>query len=384
MNKYLISALAALATCASATAFGESPIVIGVPTGLSGTNSTVAPAVVQSTQLAVKEINSSGGILGRKVVAAFADDQSGATGAQRAFNDLILQKKANVIISMETSAARNAGMSIIKQNKVPYIYTSQYEGYACSPYLFVDADVPQQVVNPMVDYFMADKKAKTFFLVGSDYAFGRGMLKFTRQYIEKKGGKVVAEEYQPMDATDWTAIISQMRRKNPDAIIMGTGGGAPNVTLLRQYSASGMVKPIGSLSLDALTAQSLGGQAAGAYIVGSYFASMDTPANKSFLEKMKAEFGDKLLTPSTYSVPQYDGVYLYKAAVEKAGTTDADAVAKALSKVSFDGPRGPVSMNKQHHAALTIFLAQIGSDGAISIVHSYKNVDPGDQCPKLK
>lgn len=367
----------------SGLAFGETPIVIGVPTGLSGTNSTVAPAVVQSTQLAVAEINAAGGILGRKVVAEFSDDQSGATGAQRAFHDLILDKKANVIISMETSAARNAGMPIIEKNKVPYIYTSQYEGYACSKYLFVDADVPQQDVNPMVDYFMNEKKAKSFFLVGSDYAFGRGMLKFTKEYIEKKGGKVLSEEYQPMDATDWNSIISQIRRRNADAIIMGTGGGSPNVTFLRQYSTSGISKPVGSLSLDSFTAQSLGGQATGAYIIGSYFTGIDSDANRDFLKRIKAHFGDKLLTPSSYSVPQYDGVYLYKAAVEKAGTTDADAVAKALAEVSFDGPRGKVSMDKEHHAVLTMYLAQIGDGGKISIVKEFKNVDPGNQCPNL-
>ncbi|TAM90209.1 MAG: amino acid ABC transporter [Candidimonas sp.] len=382
--RHLRSIVAATALALSTgVASAESPIVIGVPTGLSGTNSTVAPAVVQSTQLAVKEINDKGGILGRKVTAEFSDDESGATGAQRAFHDLILEKKANVLISMETSAARNAGMPAVEKYKVPYIYTSQYEGYACSKYLFVDADVPQQDVNPMVDYFMNDKKAKSFFLLGSDYAFGRGMLKYTRQYIAEKGGKVVGEEYQPMDATDWTSIISQIRRANPDAIVMGTGGGSPNVTFLRQYATSGIEKPIGSLSLDAFTAQSLGGQAAGVYLVGSYFTDIKSDANQAFLKRMKDFFGSKLLTPSSYSVPQYDAVFLYKAAVEKAGTADADAVVKALPTVSFSGPRGTVSMNKEHHTALTMYLAQIGKDGKISIVKAYDNVDPGNQCPGL-
>lgn len=383
MKHIALNLIVAAVSLSSGLAFAEAPIVIGVPTGLSGTNSTVAPAVVQSTQLAVKEINAKGGILGRQVVAEFSDDQSGATGAQRAFHDLILEKKANVIISMETSAARNAGMPTVEKYKVPYIYTSQYEGYACNKYLYVDADVPQQDVNPMVDYFMSEKNAKSFYLVGSDYAFGRGMLKFTKEYIKSKGGSIVGEEYQPMDATDWTSIISQIRRKNPDAIVMGTGGGSPNVTFLRQYASSGITKPIGSLSLDAFTAQSLGGQAAGAYIIGSYFTGIESDANQDFLKRMEAEFGSKLLTPSSYSVPQYDGVYLYKAAVEKAGTTDADAVVKALGEVSFDGPRGTVSMNKEHHAALTMYLAQIGDDGKIGIVKEFKDVDPGHQCPDL-
>jgi branched-chain amino acid transport system substrate-binding protein len=77
-------------------------------------------------------------------------------------------------------------------------------------------------------------------------------------------------------------------------------------------------------------------------------------------------------------------VYLYKAAVEKAGTTKADAVIKALAEVSFDGPRGTLRMNKQRHAPLTMYLGQVQKDGSVKILESFKDVDPGAQCPKLK
>ena len=168
-------------------------ITIGVPVGLSGANSVVAPSVVQSAELAVEEINAKGGIMGKKVALEVADDGSGAAGAQKAFDSLIFQKKVDVLISMETSAARNAGLPIVTRGKTPFIYTSFYEGRSCNKYLFVNAWVPDQQVVPIVDYFMKKHNAKTYFLVGSDYAFGRGMLQFTRSYIEKKGGKVLGE-----------------------------------------------------------------------------------------------------------------------------------------------------------------------------------------------
>ena len=82
-------------------------------------------------------------------------------------------------------------------------------------------------------------------------------------------------------------------------------------------------------------------------------------------------------------MPEYEGVYLYKAAVEKAGSTDAEKVIAALSKVSFDGPRGKIQMNNQRHAPLTMYLGQVQEDGRVKIVKSFPNVDPGDQCPKL-
>src|SRR5882757_4877447 len=158
----------------SSFAFAADPIKIGVPVGLSGANSVVAPSVVQSAQLAVDEINAAGGVLGRKLQLEVADDASGAAGAQKAFDSLIYQKKVDVLISMETSAARNAGLPAVGKGHVPYIYTSFYEGHSCNKYMYVDAWVPEQQVPPIVDNFAKDKGAKTYFLIGSDYAFGRG------------------------------------------------------------------------------------------------------------------------------------------------------------------------------------------------------------------
>ena len=70
--------------------------------------------------------------------------------------------------------------------------------------------------------------------------------------------------------------------------------------------------------------------------------------------------------------------------MEKAGSTDAGQVIAALAEVSFDGPRGTIKMNKQRHAPLTMYLGQVQKDGTIKILETFKDVDPGDQCPKLK
>ena len=368
----------------AATAHAQSPIRIGVPIGLSGANSVVAPSVVQAAELAVAEINAKGGVLGRPLALDVADDGSGAAGAQRAFDSLVFQKKVDVLISMETSAARNAGLPIVTRGKTPFIYTSSYEGHSCNRYMYVDAWVPEQQEAPVIDYFLKDKGAKTFFLIGSDYAFGRGMLSYAKQYIEGHGGKVVGDEYQPMDAGDWTAIISKVRAANPDALILSTAGGVPNVTLTKQYRAAGITVPIGNLGVDEGTAKTMGEDATGVYVSSSYFTSVNSPANKAFLDAMRAKFGEALLTPNDLSVPQYEAIYLYKAAVERAGGTAADGVVKALPEVSFDGPRGRIQMNKQRHAPLTMYLGQVQPDGSVNILQTAKDVDPGEQCPNLK
>ena len=361
----------------------QEPIKIGVPVGLSGANSVVAPSVVQAGELAVEEINAAGGVLGRPLELVVADDGSGAQGAQKAFDSLVFQQEVDALISMETSAARNAGLPIVNRGQVPFIYTSFYEGRSCSPWMYVNAWVPEQQVAPIVDHFMKEFGAKSFFLIGSDYAFGRGMLEFTRQYIEDQGGEVLGEEYLPMDGTDWTAIISQLKSANPDALITSTAGGAPNVTLTKQLRAAGVDIPYGNLAVDEGTAKGMGADAAGIYISASYITGIDSPENKKFLEAMARKFGDDLKTPNDLSVPQYEGVYLYKLAIEKAGSTDPEAVIEALDEVSFKGPRGLIQMNKQRHAPLTMYLGQVEADGSVRLIDTFENVDPGEQCPDL-
>src|SRR5580693_4650108 len=351
MSRSRLRGASALVLCAllALPALAESPIKIGVPVGLSGANSVVAPSVVQSAELAVEEINKAGGVLGRTLALEVADDGSGAAGAQKAFDSLIFQKKVDALISMETSAARNAGLPLVQRGKTPFIYTSFYEGRSCNPYLYVNAWVPEQQVPPIVDHFMKASNAKSFFLIGSDYAFGRGMLQFTRAYIEKNGGKVVGEEYLPMDGSDWTSILSKLRASGADALITSTAGGAPNVTLTKQLRAAGITLPYGNLAVDEGTAKGMGTDAEGIFLSASYVTGIDSAANKTFLSAMQKKFGADLKTPNDLSVPEYEAVYAYKAAVEKAGKTEASAVLKALADVKVDGPRGNIGMSQQHH-----------------------------------
>jgi branched-chain amino acid transport system substrate-binding protein len=389
MNQFkkqlLVTAIAAIAGVSSGTnVFAADPIKIGVAVGLSGANSVVAPAVVQSSQLAVEEINASGGILGRPVELEITDDASGAVGAQKAYDTLVFQKNVDAIISMETSAARNAALPIVARGKKPFIYTSFYEGRSCSPWMYVNGWVPEQQVAPVVDYLAKSKGAKTFYLVGNDYAFGRGMLDFTKRYIEQHGGKVIGEDYLPIDGSDWTPILSKIRSVHPDALISATAGGAPNVSLAKQLKGSGMTLPYGNLAIDEGTARSMGDVATGIYMSGSYLTSISTPANEKFLAAMDKRFGKDLKTPNELSEPQYEAFFLYKAAAEKAGSTDPAKVIKALDQVSFDGPRGPVEMDKSRHTPLAMRLGQIQADGSVKILQTFPDVDPGAQCPNIK
>ncbi|KRB27763.1 substrate-binding protein [Mesorhizobium sp. Root172] len=384
MSLQKISVLLAVTALWTGSAVAEDePIVLGFPLGLSGANSITAPAVVQAMELAVSEINDAGGVLSRKLVIELADSASSAAGAQKAYDSLVYQKEVDAIISSEPSAARNAGLPIITRGKIPYIYTSFYEGGSCNKYQHINAWVPQQVVSLMVDYFMEELGAKTFFLVGNDYAFGRGLLGDTNNYVTEKGGIVVGEEYNPISASDWTATISKIREAIPDVIITSTAAGAPNVTFTKQLRAAGITANYGSFALDEGTAKSLGADGEGIYLAGTYYTSINSEKNAQFLKALNDQFGAETKTSSELSVPNYDAVHLYALAAAKAGTVDTDAVVKALSEVTFDGPRGPIQMSKQRHAPLTMYLAQVNAQGDTTIIKSHPNVDLGEQCPNL-
>jgi branched-chain amino acid transport system substrate-binding protein len=167
-------------------------------------------------------------------------------------------------------------------------------------------------------------------------------------------------------------------------MISATAGGAPNVTLTKQLRASGIEVLFGNFAVDEGTAKAIGPDAAGIYIAQSYLSTLDNPQNKAFISGLQKMFGNDMKAPNDLAAPQYDGVYLYKAAVEKAGSVEADAVLKALPQVSFEGPRGVIQMNHQHHAALNMHLGQVQADGSVKVLKKFEHVSPGEQCPKLK
>ena len=244
--------------------------------------------------------------------------------------------------------------------------------------------MPEQIVSPLVKFMTDEKKVKKWFVLGSDYAFGRGLIDPAKKMITQLGGTILGEEYQPLQQSDWTAIISKIRAANPDGIMYATSGGGPNIDFMKQFKAAGLKMPVGSLSIDELTAEQGGNAAEGVYYTADYFTGIDNAENKTFLEAMKKKFGSNLKTPNSLSEPEYDGIHAYAMAVEKAKSTDADKVAAVLPTIVFKGPRGAVQMNKQHHAPMPVYLAQVQADGKTKIIQSFGLVDPGNQCPNLK
>lgn len=363
---------------------GDGPVVIAIPVGLTGANSVIAPGVVQASELAAKEINDSGGILGgRKIKLKIYDDQSGAAGALKAFTAATRADKVVGIVGMETTAARNAGQPVAAQTNTPYVYTSSYEGKACADNLYINGSVPEQSIDPLVDYIGENLEAKRWAIVASDYAFGRGTSDYLKKALAKTGSEVVAEQYQPMDSGDWTSILQKVQSADPDVVVSILAGGTPSVTLTKQWKQAGLNVPHYSLGIDEETAQTIGSDAAGVRYSSVYFTTNESQKNAEFLAALKAEYGSDAHTPNALTVPQYEGVHLMANAIDEAGSTDPKAILKALPNVSFDGPSGTVQIDEQHHAAVTVYLGEVQGDGTTKVIDDFGRVSPGKQCPDL-
>ena len=280
-------------------------------------------------------------------------------------------------------SARNRCEPIAARANMPFIYTSPYEGGSCGANLFVNGWVPPQVEIPLLKYMIDEKNLKSWFAIGSDYAFGRGIIDFAVKTIKSMGGTVVGEEFNPLSSSDWEPIFTKVRGAKPAAIVYSTSNGSPNATFLKQYKATGLETPVASFSIDELTALKIGEPAEGVYYTADYFTSLNNPENAAYLAAMKKMFGANLLTPSNLSVPEYDAIHLYALAAEKAKSVEAAAIIKTLPTVSFKGPRGVIQMNKEHHAALPIYLAQIQKVGTSKVIKDFGLIDPGNQCPQF-
>ena len=205
----LLSAVLALAGPSSR--YAADPIKIGVPVGLSGANSVVAPSVVKSAELAVEEINADGGVLGRQLELEVADDASGAAGAQKAFDALVFRQEGGRpdLDGDQRRPQRRPADRGARQG--PYIYTSFYEGHSCSPWMSRQR-LGARAAGGRRSSTTSPKRtgAKSFFLVGSDYAFGRGMLEFTQEVHREDR----AARWSARSTCRWTAATG--RRSSPN------------------------------------------------------------------------------------------------------------------------------------------------------------------------
>ena len=365
---------------APSTASEGDVIKVGILHSLSGTMAISETTVVEAEKLAIKEINEAGGVLGKQIEAVVEDGASDwPTFAEKA-GKLIDKDAVPVIFGCWTSASRKAVLDVFESKNHMLWYPVQYEGQECSKNVFYTGAAPNQQIEPAVEWLL-ENKGKQFFLVGSDYVFPRTANTIIKEQLKASGGETVGEDYLPLGDTEVLPIITKIKQALPDGgVIFNTLNGDSNVAFFKQLKSAGLTPenyPVMSVSVAEEEVRQIGPEfLLGHYAAWNYFQSVDTPENKKFVEAFKAEYGEDRVTNDPMEAA-YIMVYLWKQAVEKAGTTELEAVRKAAIGQEFAAPEGPVKMNVNHHISKTVRIGEIKEDGQFEIVYATDGpVDP--------
>ena len=313
-------------------------IKVGILHSLSGTMAISEKSVVDAEQLAIAEINAKGGVLGKQIEAIVEDGASNWDKFAEKAKKLIDQDKVATVFGCWTSASRKAVLPVFEEKKHMLWYPVQYEGQECSQDIFYTGAAPNQQIEPAVDWLLQNK-GKEFFLVGSDYVFPRTANTIIKAQLQAKGGKTVGEDYLPLGNNEVTPIIAKIKKALPKGgVIFNTLNGDSNVAFFKQMQSAGLTAdkyPVMSVSVAEEEVKAIGVEyLKGHYASWNYFQTVNTPANKTFVENFKKKYGNDRVVNDPMEAA-YIMVYMWKMAVEKAKTTELEAVRKAALGLTF-------------------------------------------------
>ena len=342
-------------------------IKVGILHSLSGTMSISETAVHDAELLAIEEINASGGVMGKQLEVVVEDGASDwPTFAEKA-RKLLQEDEVAVVFGGWTSASRKAMLPVFEANNGLLFYPVQYEGLETSPNIFYTGATTNQQIVPAVEYLLGEGKTK-FYLLGSDYVFPRTSNLIINKQLAAAGIEAVGEEYTPLGHTEYSTVIAKIRAAEPD-VVFNTLNGDSNVAFFKQLKDAGITAedlPTISVSVAEEEITGIGADnIAGHLVAWNYFQTTDTPENVKFVSAFKAKYGENRVTDDPIEAG-YFGVYLWKAAVEKAGTTEVAAVKEAAKGIQFAAPGGLVTIhNENQHVSKTVRIGSVRDDGQI-------------------
>ncbi len=402
-----------LGACAALTiafnAMAADTIKVGILHSLSGTMAISETSLRDMLLFAFDEINAAGGVkIGDKSYMLEPVIVDGASNwplfAEKA-KQLLEEDKVAVVFGCWTSVSRKSVLPVFEKDNGMLFYPVQYEGEELSKNIFYTAEAVNQQATPAVDYLIAQGKKK-FYLIGTDYVYPQTTNLILYKYLLLHGiklddiggglrkddsGKVIsAGKYTPFSHTDYQQIVAEIKQfaAGGDACVINTINGDSNVPFFKEVAAAGLTPadcPVVSFSLAedelrALPTKDLVGELG----CWTYFMSIKSRENKAFLKRwddwLKTEehpgvVKEKRAVDSPM-VLSYDGVYLWKSAVEKAGSLDVDKVRDTLETgdISFTGPAGKVTMQKNHHCTKNVYIGETRDNGQFKILKTFDAV----------
>ncbi|MGH1541903.1 MAG: urea ABC transporter substrate-binding protein [Arenicella sp.] len=377
------------------TQANDSEIKVGAIFDLTGGLNIYGLQQSKALHLAIDNINESGGLLGKQVELVEYDSQSELSKYTVYTKTLALKDKADVLFAGLTSSSREAIRPIVRKRKIPYFYSSLYEGGACDKYTFVTGASASQQMSKLIEWAIEEYGPKIF-VMAPNYNFGTISAHWVKIYAEKFGGEVLGEDFLPLTVTDYSPTIQKIQSVKPD-FVFTLPVGANQTGFLEQFSAAGLKQKMGLVSTNygSGNQQVVVSPEAGDGIIASqeYFQWVDEPANVEFVASWQKAYGDKEPIVSG-AADVWNAVHLWAKAVKLAGTVKSDKViAKLESGLSFEGPNGTVFMEPgSHHLKQNIYIVRGNRKHGFDVVKKYAQVEPfyeNEVCdlvnnPKLK
>lgn len=358
-----------------------SPVRVGVLFSRSGITSRVEQSQLLGTLFAIREINESGGIAGRELVAVHYDPKCVPDNYRKLADRLVQDDRVNVIFGCYMSSARKAVMPVVEKWQRLLFYPTLYEGFEFSRNIIYTGAAPNQNSAPLADY-MTRHFGERVYLVGSDYIYPYESNRIMSDFIlERPGGTKLAERYVPLDATasDFAPIVRDIKEKQPD-FIFSTVVGKGTQLLYQAYADAGLdpaKMPIASLTTsETEVCEMAPGVASGHITAAAYFQTVDSQVNHDCLARFRVAYGDEV-DPNMCWEAAYFQVHMFAAAMRKSGSDEIDRLLPYLLGSEFDAPQGRVRIDpRNHHTRLHSRIGRVGSDGRFAVIAaSFAGVD---------
>ena len=390
--QFKINAIAlAILTGISGLAYAQqgAPIKIGIVTPLSGTYASIGQQVRWGVELAAKEINAAGGIMGRKVELLFEDEEANPAVATQKAEKLFQSAKVDFLAGTVNSGSTLAVGQVAERNNrliaTSVSFSDAITGDKCSPNVFrVNAKAGQQSAA-LAEWLPTFKQKARIFYLGPDYEMGRSTVAAFKSAAEKRGAVTAGEVFPPLDNKDYSSFFGQIRAARPDVLYTSTAGN-DTVRLFSQMAEYGMTKNLAVVGASGtVTSQNMGAiaKAAEGFLTGvGYSLEADNPENKQFIAAFNAAYK---ANPDLYGADSYGLVYFYKAAVEKAKSTDTDKLRAAMRGLEWTTPQGKKTMRAGDHQAIQDMFVVKLTNGKFTIANRIKGdaaIGP-DNCSKF-
>gem|GEM_PF-6712 len=384
------AALFALTLCAGSVAGQtQAPIKVGILHSLSGTMAISETSLKDVALMTIDEINSQGGVMGRKIEPVVVDPASNWPLFAEKARQLLTNEKVAAVFGCWTSVSRKSVLPVFEELNGLLFYPVQYEGEEMSRNVFYTGAAPNQQAIPAVEYLMGSEggNAKRFFLLGTDYVYPRTTNKILRAFLHSKGvqDKDIAEVYTPFGHGDYQTIVADIKKFSQagKTAVISTINGDSNVPFYKELGNQGLKATdvpvvafsVGEEELRGIDAKPLAGHLA----AWNYFMSLKNPANDAFkkewfsyVQARNLPGGDKRVTNDPMEAT-YVGLHMWKQAVEKAGSTEVDQVRAAMIGQQFKAPCGFVlEMDANHHLHKPVMIGEIRPDGQFNVVWKTK------------